>query len=74
MSLSQRPCSECGTIRPLTELRWHAEDERWTCPEHQSDPLKHLVWLEIDALCRKLSALLDLHDNDRFAVLLRYGR
>jgi hypothetical protein len=30
-------------------------------------------WGEIDALCRKLSALLDRHDRDRFAHLLGYG-
>lgn len=74
MPLSEKPCSECGTVRPLTDLRWHEPDERWACPEHQSDPLKHHGWLEIDALCRKLSALLDRHDRDRFAALFRYGR
>jgi hypothetical protein len=60
--------------RPLTELRWHAQDERWACHEHSSEELKHPGWVEIDALCRKLSALLDLHDKDRFSMLLRYGR
>ncbi len=30
-------------------------------------------WSEIDALCRLLSSLLDCHDRDRFAHLLRYG-
>ena len=30
-------------------------------------------WGEVDALCRKLSALLDRHDHDRFTHLLGYG-
>jgi hypothetical protein len=30
-------------------------------------------WSEVDALCSKLSPLLDCHDQDRFSYLLKYG-
>jgi hypothetical protein len=31
-------------------------------------------WSEVDALCGKLRSLLDCHDWDWFAQLLRYGK
>jgi hypothetical protein len=51
---------------------------RWTCEQGQlichKTVLRSLCdWSEVDALCTRLSPLLDRHDRDRFAYLLRYG-
>ena len=57
----------------MVEMTWSWEDEWWICRKHVPAAKELCNWAEIDTLCSKLSALLDRHDRDRFAELLRYG-
>lgn len=57
----------------MVEMTWHPEREWWVCENHVSAISALCDWSEISALCAKLSGLLDRHDRDRFAYLLRYG-
>lgn len=53
-------------------FRWTDENNRLVCHKTILETTA-CDWSEVDDLCRKLSLLLDCHDRDRFAHLLRYG-
>ncbi len=55
----------------MVVFSWTHEQGRLVC--HKTVLGGICDWSEVDALCRKLSPLLDCHDRDRFAYLLRYG-
>jgi hypothetical protein len=52
-------------------FNWTRDEGELVC--HRRVLAPRCDWSEIDALCRKLSPLLDRHDRDRFARLLGYG-
>jgi len=52
-------------------FNWTREQGELVC--HRRVIAPHCDWGEIDALCRKLSLLLDRHDRDRFTHLLGYS-
>ena len=56
----------------MVVFRWTAEDDGLVCHRTVLGAVT-CDWSEVDALCGKLSSLLDCHDRDRFAYLLRYG-
>ncbi len=73
VSTTTRQCARCRVIRLTASMTWNREDDIWVCREHAVRDECLAPWREIDAICSKMSALLDLHDRDRFAFLLRYG-
>ena len=55
----------------MVVFTWTEEAGELRC--HRTVLNAHCDWSEVDALCRKLSSLLDRHDADRFSSLLKYG-
>ena len=63
-ALSSRPS--------MVNFNWTRDQGQLVCDRRVLNPT--CDWGEVDALCRKLSPLLDRHDRDRFAHLLGFGR
>lgn len=60
-----------SSAESMLVIRWTEEQGQLVC--HRTSIAPSCDWGEIDALCARLSAILDCHDRDRFAHLLRYG-
>ncbi len=72
-AVPRKRCRRCHRLTPQRDMVWDLEADWWICERHLPPRFNGLCdWGDIDALCRRLSVLLDRNDGDRFAAFARY--
>jgi hypothetical protein len=68
-------CANCHRLTPQRDMVWDLQSDWWICERHLPPRFNGLCdWGEIDALCLRLSVLLDRNDWDPFVRSPRQAR